>query len=63
MSRTTPESVYKSSGAGDGKSMKPLTVAAACESVRSVAGGESPGVNVVGAVIGWAKFWPNCWFH
>jgi len=52
LGRSTPEFVCDGSGAGDGKSLKPLTVAAACESVRSVAGGEARGVDDLGVVCG-----------
>jgi len=52
LSRSTSESVCDGSGAGDGNSLKPLTVAAAFESVRSVAGREAHGVDDLGVVCG-----------
>ena len=52
LSRSTRESVCDSSGAGDGKSLKPMNVAAACENVRSAAGlMASPKINFDNNVI------------
>jgi len=49
--RSAPESVCDGSGAGDGNGLEPLSVAAACESIWGVAGGNSHDVNVLGVVL------------